>query len=358
MGRELAGATARWDALLDHPAARDRGRGRPRCRRLRVVRPTTPWSRSSPTDYRQLLDDPDVDVVYLAVPHDLHERLYLDMVAPARTSSARSRSASTRRGQRRIVAEAESRPAVRARARASCRSSPARSGPSTGPGGRARARILEVRGSFLHSSDLDPRKPINWKRSALLRRVGVHRRPRHARRAPAAAPRLAAATPLRLLPTRDAASRPDGEPSPCDTWDNASLLCEAERGGFPMLLETKRIAPGQSNTWYFETLGRTAACLLDPQPAVLRGSATLGGRRRGRRPTARPPRRYGRPSPAGIFEFGSPTAPADVGRVPGRARRHCWVTGSARRPRTRPSPRTVCSQPPFDRTRQGSAVAL
>ena len=49
----------------------------------------------------------------------------------------------------------------------------------------------------------------------------------------------------------------DGAPVPCDTWDNAVLLCEAEHDGlpFPLRIETKRIAPGETNTWTIEVDG-------------------------------------------------------------------------------------------------------
>jgi predicted dehydrogenase len=40
---------------------------------------------------------------------------------------------------------------------------------------------------------------------------------------------------------------------PCDTPDNAILLCDA--GGFPLRIETKRIAPGHMNTWVIEVDG-------------------------------------------------------------------------------------------------------
>ena len=47
--------------------------------------------------------------------------------------------------------------------------------------------------------------------------------------------------------------RPDGAGgwAACDTWDNAVLLCEASDGDdtFPLRIETKRIAPGETNTW-------------------------------------------------------------------------------------------------------------
>jgi predicted dehydrogenase len=49
--------------------------------------------------------------------------------------------------------------------------------------------------------------------------------------------------------------RPDGRGGmvPCDTPDNAVLLCEVD--DFPMRIETKRIAPGETNTWLIEVDG-------------------------------------------------------------------------------------------------------
>jgi predicted dehydrogenase len=53
--------------------------------------------------------------------------------------------------------------------------------------------------------------------------------------------------------------RPDGAggTEPCDTWDNAVLLCEVTTDdyAFPLRVETKRIAPGEMNTWSIEIDG-------------------------------------------------------------------------------------------------------
>jgi hypothetical protein len=49
----------------------------------------------------------------------------------------------------------------------------------------------------------------------------------------------------------------DGRLVPCETWDNATLACEVDNGEqhFPMLLSTKRIAPGHSDTWFIRVVG-------------------------------------------------------------------------------------------------------
>jgi predicted dehydrogenase len=120
-------------------------------------------------------------------------------------------------------------------------------------------RLIEVRVGYLHSSDLDPQKPANWKRQTaycgevgVLGDLGLH----------------AVHVPLRLgwRPTsvyaqlqRIYMERPDGRGgmTPIDTWDNATLATYFDFQGTrtPMRIELKRFAPGETNTWYIEILG-------------------------------------------------------------------------------------------------------
>jgi predicted dehydrogenase len=141
-----------------------------------------------------------------------------------------------------------------------------------------------VRSQFLHSSDLDPTKPINWKRIAALNGeygvmgdLGMH----------------ALHLPLRFgwepldvraILSNVVAERPDGKggTAACDTWDNAVLLCEAEDNGksFPLRIETKRIAPGEANTWTIEIDGTEGSIAFTTKyPKTLRVMEyELGGR--------------------------------------------------------------------------------
>jgi len=54
-------------------------------------------------------------------------------------------------------------------------------------------------------------------------------------------------------------TRPDGKGNivPCETWDNATITAHVDddKGGFPLVLKTWRIAPGHSNTWSLRVLG-------------------------------------------------------------------------------------------------------
>ena len=77
MGRELAVVCGRWPQLVDHPCAPEvvavadpNPAALDWFRRIGSVRTFT-------DDWHVLLDDPDIDVLYLAVPHNLHEDLYV-----------------------------------------------------------------------------------------------------------------------------------------------------------------------------------------------------------------------------------------------------------------------------------------
>ena len=123
----------------------------------------------------------------------------------------------------------------------------------------ALGRIVEARNSFLHSSDLDTHKPLNWKRqNRFCGEAGVLNDLGHAHLARAPAARLGARVGLRRAAEhRHRTPRPDGEPVPCDTWDNATIHSWVGDDGerFPLTTETKRIDPGQKNTWSFEAIG-------------------------------------------------------------------------------------------------------
>jgi predicted dehydrogenase len=126
-------------------------------------------------------------------------------------------------------------------------------------------RIIEVNAGFLHGSDLDPQKPLNWKRMiefngryGCLGDLGMH--VFHVPFRAGWVPRT-----VRAILSNIIEQRPDGagNRAPCETWDNATLLCDAvdPTGGnvFPLTLKTQRIAPGEKNTWYLEVLGTQAA---------------------------------------------------------------------------------------------------
>lgn len=258
MGKELASALARWFMLDGVPA-------RPE---LVAICDTSPsvleWFRRIPTvkqftgSHRELIANPEVDVVYVAVPHDLHERIYVDVVEGGKDllaekpfgidlRAARAIRDAVRRSGRfvRVSSEFPYFPAMH-RCYATCKSG-------------ALGRLLEVRAGFVHSSDMDPNKPVNWKRQqktcgeiGVLGDLGMH---------PLHVPMKLGWRPVRVYAQLQKiyTERPDGKggTAACDTWDNAILNTEVVVGGaeVPMRLEMKRLSPADTNTWYFMALG-------------------------------------------------------------------------------------------------------
>ena len=254
MGRELAAAIGRWAALTDHTA-------RPR---LEAVCDTSAealaWFerigsvRTLTSDRRRLLEDPDVDVLYLAVPHHLHEELYLDAIAAGKDFLGEKPFGIDLAAARRIVAALRDSH-VFARCSSEMPYFPGAQLAYEQIRSGALGQPIEAQHAFLHSSDLDRGKPINWKRQArycgaigVMGDLGMH--VVHLPLRLGWRPRSVYAVLQDIVTERPG---PDGAPVPCDTWDNATLHVDA--GGFPLALETKRIAPGETNTWILRAVG-------------------------------------------------------------------------------------------------------
>ncbi len=258
MGREMASAFARWCAITDLPV-------RPVLVAVADLNPASlSWFECIPScvqktaDYRELLANPAVDVVYVAVPHNLHEKLYCDVLAAGKDLLAEKPFGIDLASARRILSAVESSGRF-VRCSSEMPFFPGAQRAFEMARGGQLGRVLEVVSGFHHSSDLDPTKPANWKRSSVtcgeggvLNDLGMH----------------ACHVPLRLgwRPKRLYAQlqkgygqRPDGRGgmAVCDTWDNAVLHSWTEVGGVevPLRLEMKRLAPGATNTWFIEVLG-------------------------------------------------------------------------------------------------------
>ncbi len=283
MGRETASALGRWFALSDplEPAE------------LVAVcdtDPTTlgwysrvPTVRQQTTDYHELLRNPEVDVVYVALPHHLHAKVYTQVLRAGKDLlgekpfgidlAACEQICETITETGRFVrcsSEFPFYPLVH----------------------RAYQIALEGIGTpilgrcaFLHSSDFDPNKPINWKRQiatcgeiGVMGDLGLH---------VCHLPFRLGLRPLSVFAQLQnlVQERPDGKGGivPCDTWDNASIHTECDYQGskLPFTFETKRIAPGEMNTWEFELIGTEGGVRVSTKhPKTLWRFAFEGGEQR------------------------------------------------------------------------------
>jgi predicted dehydrogenase len=260
MGREFAVAAARWLQLRDmdvrpviiavcdaNPAA------------MTWFREHIASLRFATTEYQELLARSDVEAVYCAVPHHLHERFYIDIVDAGKHLFGEKPFGINREANRNILDAVERHPELLVRCSSEMPFFPGAVRIIAALRAGRFGRIIEAEAGLLHSSDLDPEKPINWKRTVAsngeygcLGDLGMH----------------ALHVPLRFgwVPAEPRAllsnimtERPDGRGNrvPCETWDNGTIFGEVALDGytFPLVLHTKRIAPGERNTWFLKVHG-------------------------------------------------------------------------------------------------------
>jgi predicted dehydrogenase len=261
MGRELASALARWFVFVDPPVEA----------RLVAVADLSEqareWFRRVPTVTQitasagELIANPEVDVVYAAVPHQLHQQIYLQVIEAGKDllaekpfgidlSAAEQINAAISHTKRFVRCSSEF-PFMPGAQKVIQFIEEKRYG-----------KPLEIRVGFHHSSDLDPTKPINWKRQVktcgeigVMGDLGMHT---------IHIPFRFGWQPVRVYAElqKIVSERPDGRGGMaiCDTWDNAILNTEVvlDGGEVPMRIETKRMAPTETNTWYIEFLGTDA----------------------------------------------------------------------------------------------------
>ncbi|MFC4778724.1 Gfo/Idh/MocA family protein [Paenibacillus sp. GCM10023252] len=260
MGKEFASAAARWLHLTDlnvqpriiavcdaHAAA------------TTWFKDALPSVEYTYTDYRELLANPEVDAVYCAVPHHLHQDLYTAIIRSGKHLLGEKPFGIDKQANEEIAAAMAEHPEVVVRCSSEFPFFPGAMQITRMVNEGRFGRIIEVEAGFWHSSDLDPRKPINWKRQAAtngeygcMGDLGMHVlhlpmrfgwKPQN----------------VRALLSKIVENRPDGKggTAACETWDNAILATEVhtDMQKFPMILSMKRIAPGHANTWFIRIKG-------------------------------------------------------------------------------------------------------
>ncbi len=260
MGREFASAAARWLHLTNLDV-------RPEIIAVCDTNPAlmqwfqdrVPTVRFASSNYQDMLENPEIDAVYCAVPHNLHGQLYVDIIQAGKHLLGEKPFGIDAAANAQINAAIAANPHVLVRCSSEFPFFPAAQKIVQFVQEKRFGRILEVEAGFWHSSDLDANKPINWKRMVAINGeygvmgdLGFH--VTHLPSRFGWLPRDVRAVLSNVVTQRPDAS---GKLVPCETWDNASLLCAVEHNGyeFPMNLSMKRIAPSQTNTWFIRIYG-------------------------------------------------------------------------------------------------------
>ncbi|MEO8377291.1 MAG: Gfo/Idh/MocA family oxidoreductase [Candidatus Sumerlaeota bacterium] len=276
MGREFASAAARWLHLLDLDFE-------PRIVAVCDVNPklvewftsNVPSAKFNTANYRELLAEKDVEAVYCAVPHNLHEQMYIDIIRARKHLLGEKPFGIDKKANDAILREVDKHPDLLVRCSSQFPFYPGAHTLAKWIRENQFGRIIEVEAGFWHSSDLNPNKPINWKRTieangeyGCMGDLGMH--VAHIPIRSGWMPRCLRAQLVKIVD-----ERPDGKggTAKCETWDNAILSCDVETGDqkFPMTLSTKRIAPGHGNTWFLRVLGtKKSAEFSTKNPKVIR----------------------------------------------------------------------------------------
>jgi len=262
MGREFASAIARWCHLLEvdfRPV-------------LAGICDTNPalfgwYQQNFPTikiatkEYADLLKSPDVDAIYCALPHNLHQKVYIDIVRAGKHLLGEKPFGIDLPAATAIVDEIRKNPKTFVRCSSEFPFVPGAQRVIKAIQENRFGRIIEVNCGFMHSSDLNPDKAINWKRMiemngeyGCLGDLGMHA---------LHVPLRAGWKPQRVFAhlNKIVTERPDGKGGkvPCKTWDNGSLYVDTanpfDGQPFPMTYKIYRIAPGETDTWSIEVLG-------------------------------------------------------------------------------------------------------
>jgi predicted dehydrogenase len=312
MGREIVSAISRWNHLTaEVPRPVVTGICSPHDSSHEWFRSALPDLRVDTTDYRELLASPEVDIVYIAVPHNLHEEIYVAAAQAGKDILGEKPFGIDLHANHSILAAIE-----KAGVFARCASQFAYYPPAVRLYEEVRegmaGRILDVRAGFHHSSDLDFEKPINWKRKVatngeygVMGDLGFHIMYLPFRLGMEV--RSVSAVLSNIVEQRPS---PHG-PQACETWDNATLLCEAESAegdAFPLTLEMRRMAPGATNSWFLEVSGTKRAYRYSTSEPRTLSFCEVTGRQQA---WSRLDMGYASALPAitgGIFEFGFPDA--------------------------------------------------
>ncbi|MCX6326544.1 MAG: Gfo/Idh/MocA family oxidoreductase [Bacteroidia bacterium] len=288
MGREFASAISRWCHLLDNgdkPALTgicDKNK-----ESWQWYIDNFPGLIIKTDDYKMLIESDAIDAIYCAVPHNLHEQFYIDIIKAKKHLLGEKPFGIDKKANENILKVIKENPDVVVRCSSEFPYFPACQQLIKWLHAGKYGRLIEVRTGFHHSSDMDLSKPINWKRMVgingeygCMGDLGMH----------------TLHVPFRMgwKPSsvfadlqKVAKTRPDGKGAmvPCETWDNAVLTCKSidPKIGqeFSMVVETKRMAPGATNNWFIEVYGTEGSAKFSTHNPKAFDFITTSGKQQG-----------------------------------------------------------------------------
>jgi predicted dehydrogenase len=262
MGREFASSVARWCHLLyDGPEPIITAICDKNVNTWEWYIDNFPNILLKTDNYKELLNSDKIDAIYCAVPHNLHEQFYIDIINAKKHLLGEKPFGIDKKANENILKAVEANPDVIVRCSSEFPYFPACQKLIKWLNDGKYGRLIEIRTGFHHSGDMDLTKPINWKRIigingeyGCMGDLGMHTLhiPFHLGWKP-----INVYADLQKV----AEKRPDatGKLVPCETWDNAVLTCrctDPKTGKeFSMVVETKRMAPGATNNWFIEVYG-------------------------------------------------------------------------------------------------------
>ncbi len=288
MGREFASSIARWCHLLDD-------------NNIPVLsgicdknKDTWEWYTDNfpeiaikTDDYTELLKSDKIDAIYCAVPHNLHEQFYIDIINAKKHLLGEKPFGIDKKANENILNAIKANPDIIVRCSSEFPYFPACQRLIKWLKDGKYGRLMEVKVGFHHSSDMDLNKPINWKRMVevngeygCMGDLGMHTLhiPFHMGWKP-----ISVYADLQNI----VETRPDGSGAivPCKTWDNAVLTCKSidprTNKEFSMVVETKRMAPGATNNWFIEVYGTGGSAKFSTHNPKAFDSLSTNGKEQG-----------------------------------------------------------------------------
>ena len=262
MGKEFGSALARWCHLLgDGPVPVLTGICDTNEKAWRWYTDNFSGLEVVTTNYKELIQSGKIDAIYCAVPHNLHEQFYTDIINAGKHLLGEKPFGIDKKANNNIMKAIAANLKVIVRCSSEFPYFPACQKLIEWLKAGKYGQLIEVRSGFHHSSDMDLDKPLNWKRMAEINGeygcmgdLGIHT---------SHIPFRMGWKPLNVYADlqKIAETRPDGGGAivPCKTWDNAVLTCKSTDPAtgkiFSLVFETKRMAPGATNNWFIEVYG-------------------------------------------------------------------------------------------------------